>query len=109
MGLVFIGAVHDLGSLVVSMRNKGQTVGEIVGSVISPRVRVLFLLILFMALTIVLAIFGLVIAAVFKAYPQSIAPCLLQIPLAVVIGVLIHRRGGNIMIASVVSLNINFE
>jgi len=91
-GSIFIGAVHDFGALIVSMRNKGQTVGEIAGRVISPRVRVLFLLILFMALTIVLAIFGLVIAAVFKVYPQSIAPCLLQIPLAVLIGVFIHRE-----------------
>lgn len=104
LGSVFIGAVHDFGSLVVSMRNRGQTVGDIAGKVISPRVRILFLLVLFMALTIVLAIFGLVIAAVFKAYPQSIAPCLFQIPLAVLIGVLIHRRGGNIMVASVVAL-----
>ncbi len=104
VGSVFIGAVHDFGSLIVSMRNKGQTVGDIAGRVISPRVRVLFLLILFMALTIVLAIFGLVIAAVFKAYSQSIMPCLIQIPLAVLIGFFIHRRGGNIMIASVVSL-----
>jgi carbon starvation protein len=55
-GSIFIGAVHDFGALIVSMRNKGQTVGDIAGRVISPRVRVLFLLILFMALTIVLAI-----------------------------------------------------
>ena len=107
-GSVFIGAVHDFGALVVSMRNKGQTVGDIAGRVISPRVRVLFLLILFMALTIVLAIFGLVIAAVFKAYPQSIAPCLIQIPLAVLIGLLIHRKGGNIMLASIVSLALMY-
>lgn len=104
VGSVFIGAVHDFGALVVSMRNRGQTVGDIAGRVISPRVRVLFLLILFMALTIVLAIFGLVIAAVFKAYPQSITPCLLQIPLAMVIGVFIHRRGGSIMLASLIAL-----
>lgn len=104
IGSVFIGAVHDFGALIVSMRNKGQTVGDIAGRVISPRVRVLFLLILFMALTIVLAIFGLVIAAVFKQYPQSIAPCLFQIPLAVLIGMFIHRKGGSIMIASVVAL-----
>lgn len=103
-GSIFIGAVHDFGALIVSMRNKGHTVGDIAGRVISPRVRVLFLLILFMALTIVLAIFGLVIAAVFKAYPQSIAPCLFQIPLAVVIGLLIHRKGGNILLASVIAL-----
>lgn len=104
LGSVFIGAVHDFGVLVVSMRNKGQTVGDIAGRVISSRVRVLFLLILFMALTVVLAIFGLVIAAVFQKYHQSIAPCLLQIPLAVLIGVLVHRKGGNIMWVSLVSL-----
>lgn len=104
VGSIFIGAVHDFGSLIVSMRNRGQTVGDIAGKVISPRVRVLFLLVLFMALTIVLAIFGLVIAAVFKTYPASITPCLLQIPLAVLIGVFIHRRGANIMWASLGSL-----
>ena len=104
IGSVFIGAVHDFGALIVSMRNRGQTVGDIAGRVISPRVRVLFLLILFMALTIVLAIFGLVIASVFKVYPASIMPCLIQIPLAVLIGVFIHRKGGNILWASIVSL-----
>ena len=108
VGSVFIGAVHDFGALIVSMRNKGKTVGEIAGDVISKRVRILFLLILFMALTIVLAIFGLVIAAVFRAYPESIAPCLLQIPLAVLIGVFIHRRGGNIMVASLVALALMY-
>ncbi|MBK1832069.1 carbon starvation protein A [Verrucomicrobiaceae bacterium R5-34] len=104
VGSVFIGAVHDFGALIVSMRNRGQTVGDIAGRVISPRVRVLFLLILFLALTIVLAIFGLVIALVFRAYPQSITPCLLQIPLAVIIGLFIHRKGGNMMLASVGAL-----
>ena len=49
IGSVFVGAVHDFGALVVSMRNKGQTVGDIAGRVISPRVRILFLLILFVA------------------------------------------------------------
>lgn len=107
-GSVLIGAVHDFGALVVSMRNRGQTVGEIAGKVISPRVRVLFLLILFMTLTIVLAIFGLVIAAVFNAYPESIAPCLFQIPLAVVIGVFIHRRGGGMVWASIAALGLMY-
>ena len=108
LGSVFIGAVHDFGALVVSMRNRGQTVGDIAGRVISPRVRILFLLILFMALTIVLAIFGLVIASVFKTYPQSITPCLIQIPLAVLIGLFIHRKGGNIFFASLAALAVMY-
>ena len=94
-GSIFVGAVHDFGALIVSMRNKGQTVGDVAGSVISPRVRLLFLLILFMALTIVLAIFGLVIAKVFAMYPQAISPCLIQIPLALFIGTIVHKKGRN--------------
>jgi len=105
-GSILIGAVHDFGALVVSLRNKGQTVGDIAGRVITPRTRVLFLTILFLALTIVLAIFGLVIAAVFKIYPQSIFPCLVQIPLAIIIGVWLHRKGINLLIPSLVALAV---
>jgi carbon starvation protein len=107
-GSILIGAVHDFGALVVSMRNRGQTVGDIAGRVLAPRTRILFLSILFMALTIVLAIFGLVIAAVFKMYPAAIFPCLIQIPIALAIGMMIHRRGGNIMIPSLVALGIMY-
>ena len=107
-GSILIGAVHDFGSLVVSMRNRGQTVGDIAGRVLAPRTRVLFLSILFMALTIVLAIFGLVIAAVFKMYPASIFPCLVQIPLAVIIGTWLHRKGFNILVPSLIALAVMY-
>ncbi len=107
-GSIFMGAVHDFGALVVSMRNRGQTVGEISGRVLNPRIRVLFLIILFMALTIVLAIFGLVIALVFRAYPAAIFPCLVQIPLAVGIGIWLHRRGVGLMIPSLLALALMY-
>ena len=108
LGSIFIGAVHDLGSLVVSLRNDGQTVGDIAGRVIAPRVRLLFLCVLFLALTIVLAVFGLVIANVFDLYPQSIVPCLVQIPIAVGIGVWLHRRGVNLLVPSLLALALMY-
>lgn len=107
-GSILIGAVHDFGSLVVSMRNKGQTVGDISGRILAPRARILFLSILFLALTIVLAIFGLVIANVFKFYPASIFPCLIQIPIAVVIGLWLHRKGINLTIPSLLALGLMY-
>lgn len=108
LGSIFIGAVHDFGSIVVSLRNNGQTVGDIAGRVLNRRIRLLFLFVLFMALTIVLAIFGLVIAAVFKQYPASIVPCLLQIPIAVLIGTTIHRKGRNLLIPSALALGVMY-
>ncbi len=108
LGSIFIGAVHDFGALVVSLRNRGQTVGDIAGRVMKPRVRILFLSILFMALTIVLAIFGLVIAVVFRQYPAAIFPCLIQIPIAVGIGVWLHRQGKNILVPSILALAVMY-
>ncbi len=107
-GSILIGAVHDFGALVVSLRNRGQTIGDIAGRVLNPRVRLLFMFILFLALTIVLAIFGLVIAAVFKQYPAAIFPCLVQIPIAVVIGTWLHRRGMNLLVPSAIALGIMY-
>lgn len=92
-GSIFIGAVHDLGALVVSMRNRGQTIGEVAGRLINPRVKVLFLIVLFLALTIVLAIFGLVIASIFKLYPASVLSVWIEIPLAIAMGYWVYKRG----------------
>ncbi|MCH8822562.1 MAG: carbon starvation protein A [Planctomycetes bacterium] len=108
LGSILIGAVHDFGALVVSLRNRGQTVGDIAGRMLNKRVRIMFLLILFMALTIVLAIFGLVIAAVFKQYPAAIFPCTVQIPIAIVIGIYLHRKGVNILIPSIIALMLMY-
>ena len=101
---ILIGAVHDFGALVVSLRNRGQTVGDVAGRVLAPRARLLFLSILFMALTIVLAIFGLVIASVFRMYPSAIFPCIIQLPIAIAIGTLIHKKGSNMLIPCILAL-----
>jgi carbon starvation protein len=108
LGSIFIGAVHDFGSLVISLRNRGQTIGDVAGRVLAPRARFLFLSILFLTLTIVLAIFGLVIAAVFRNYPSAIFPCLVQIPLALIIGVTLHRKGMGLLIPSLIALAVMY-
>ncbi len=107
-GSIFVGAVHDLGTLVVSLRNRGMTVGEIAGRVLNPRARLLFLFILFFALWVVLAIFGWVIASVFTMFPQSILPVFLQIPIAIWIGVKVHRRGKNLLFPSIIALGLMY-
>lgn len=105
-GSIFIGAVHDFGALVVSMRNRGQTVGEVAGRLITPRARVLFLLILFFALTIVLAIFGLVIAIIFKLYPSSVLSVWIAMPVAMLVGYWGYKRGGSLAIPSILALMV---
>ena len=108
LGSIFIGAVHDFGALVISMRNRGQTVGDIAGRMITPRAKLFFLLVLFMSLTIVLAIFGLVIALIFALYPESVLSVWIEIPLAISIGIWIHRKGKSLLIPSVLALGVMY-
>lgn len=105
-GSIFLGAVHDLSALVVSMRNRGQTIGEIAGRLINPRVKLLFLIILFLALMIVLAIFGLVIANIFDMYPSSVLAVWIAMPIAMVIGYMVYKKGYSPTVPALVSLAI---
>ena len=105
-GSIFIGAVHDFGALVVSMRNRGQTIGEVAGRIISPRTKILFLLVLFFALTVVLAIFGLVIAGIFKGYPESVLGVWISLPIAIFIGMQIRKGATNLLPMSIGALAI---
>ena len=84
------------------------TIGDIARKVLHPRARILFLSILFLALTLVLAVFGVAIAKVFKAFPMAIFPSLVQIPLAMGIGAFIHRKGKNLLPASLAVLTLMY-
>ena len=105
-GSIFIGAVHDFGALVVSMRNNGQTIGEVAGRMISKRTKLLFLVTLFFALTVVLAIFGLVIAEIFRIYPESVLAVWISLPIAILIGVQLRRGSKNLFLMAMISLAI---
>lgn len=94
LGSIFIGAVHDFGALVISLRSRGQTIGDVAGRMISSRARVLFLLILFLALTVVIGVFGLVIAVIFSVYPQTVLSVWIELPIAIAIGFM-YLRGGS--------------
>ena len=108
VGSIFIGAVHDFGALVVSMRSRGQTIGEVAGRMINPRTRYLFLAVLFITLAVVIGIFGLVIAVIFAAYPISVFPVWCEIPLAIAIGYWVYKRKGKLLVPSLIALAIMY-
>ncbi len=98
LGSIFMGAVHDLGSLVVSLRNQGRSIGDIAGDLINSRVKTLFLLIIFFLLLLVVAVFGVVIGLCFKLYPQAVIPVWGQIPIALLLGYLVYKKNMNALV-----------
>jgi carbon starvation protein len=108
VGSIFMGAVHDFGALVVSLRKQGRSIGDLAADVVNKRVRILFLLIIFLELLIVVAIFGVVIAVAFLICPQAVIPVFLEIPIAIWLGYMIYKKGGNHTVLGIVAVVIMY-
>ena len=103
-GSIFAGAVHDLGALVLSMRHEGKSIGDITGSIINPRTRSLFFLIIFFCLLIVIAIFAILMANLFVQYPQCVFPIWFEIPIAMGLSWYLYKKKGNLLVGSIVAI-----
>ncbi|MCP5043722.1 MAG: carbon starvation protein A [bacterium] len=102
VGTLFMGAMHDFSALVISLRHKGRSIGEVAGHVINRRVQVLFLIVISFLIWIVLAVFAYIIATLFKNNPASIFPINVQILVAMALGWLVYRRGAPMLGPSLV-------
>ena len=104
LGSILMGAVHDLGALIISLRNQGKSLSDYTAKYVNPRTKILFFVIVFLELWIVIAIFGMVIAIIFKMFPASVFPVWFQIPIALTLGYLIYNRKKKHVIPSIFAL-----
>lgn len=104
LGTVFMGAVHDYGALVVSVREKGRSIADIAATVVSGRVRLMFLCFIMVVSWLVLAVFAMAIADLFVQVPSSVLPVNVAIVVALVIGWLLYKKRTPPLIPSLVAL-----
>ena len=95
LGAVFIGAVHDFGALVVSIRTRGMSLGKVTENLVGPRGKTLFHLVIFFLIALAMGVFVHVIAVLFSPdfYPEAVLPSGVLIGVAVAMGVAVHRGG----------------
>ena len=93
VGTVLMGAVHDFSALVISLRNKGRSIGDIAGRVVNARTRTLFLLIISFLIWIVLAVFAFIIGTLFESNPGAVFPIWVQTVVALALGWAVYRGG----------------
>ncbi|WP_025620273.1 carbon starvation CstA family protein [Salinispora cortesiana] len=106
LGTIFAAGVHDFGALAVSVRHRARNIGTLAADVISKRARVLFLLIIFFLLTLVNAVFAVVIGNLLVAYPGAVIPIFVEIPLAIAIGQYIYRTRRPALVPSIAGVII---
>ncbi len=106
LGTVFMGAVHDFGALVISLKEKGKSVADISSKVINKRVRIMFLIFIMCLTWLVLAVFANAIASLFSKYPEAVLPINIEIIIAMFIGYLIYKKKIDALIPSLIALAI---
>lgn len=107
-GTIFAAGVHDFGTMVLSIRHKGQSVGILANRMIGQRGKMLFLFIILILVLMINAVFAWVISNLFINFPASVLSIFIQIPLAVWIGFHVYKRSGNILIPSLIVLFVMY-
>ena len=107
LGALFVGCVHDFGSLVVSMRAKGMSIGKVTEGIIGKRAKTLFHLIIFFGIALAMGVFVYVIAVMFSisdawdpqqpmadpsSFPTAVLPSAVLIGLAMIMGYLLYKK-----------------
>ncbi len=103
-GNIFIGAVHDFTSLIVSVRHKGQSIGKVIEEQIGVRGKQLFLIFAWATLVLIIAAFAILVAKTFVATPEVASASILFILLAVIFGLSIYRMKTSLAVATIIGV-----
>ena len=107
IGGIFFGAVQDFGSIFVSIRHEGKSLGEVIENTMGRKCRVLFTVFAWLVLLLVVAAFADIVANSFTGSTAngSVATAsLLFIPLAIAFGYFVYRKNAPMAVASVVGV-----
>ncbi len=104
LGTIFFAGVHDAGAIWASIRNRAKSVGALTGEVVGGRARIVFMIVIFLVLLMVNAVFGVVIAKLLINTPGAVVPVWGAIAVALVIGQLIYRRVIGLGLVSVIGV-----
>jgi carbon starvation protein len=102
-GVVFMGAAHDFGVLVLSMQNKGKSIAHVCEDLLGPKVKNLFLIVIFFLVWMVIAVFALVIANLFISFPSSVIPVNFEIFIAITIGIVAKKSKWSLTVPSILA------
>jgi carbon starvation protein len=92
LGAIFIGAVHDLGALTVSLRYDGRSIGDVCRDLVGQRARLLFLVLIFFLMSLAMGNFVVVISSLYIRFqPDAVLPSIGATILAAFVGLAVYR------------------
>ncbi len=108
LGSVFIGAVHDYTSLMVSVQNQGKSLANISEKTLGRRTKIIFSIFLWLTLALVIAVFAVVAAQTLVSQPEIVIPTFGLVFIAMAFGWTIYTKGVKIPAATLGALILLF-
>jgi carbon starvation protein len=104
LGTTFLGAVHDYLALMVSVRHGGASIAEVARMAMGQGAKSIFSVFLWLALVLIVAVFGVVGAMTLVQKPEIVFPTFMIVPIAMLFGLLIYRFRFPVAVGSIVSV-----
>ncbi|MGN0846444.1 MAG: carbon starvation protein A [Kiritimatiellia bacterium] len=107
-GCIFIGSMHDMVTLFLSVRHEGKSIGSVIEDVLGRPGKMIFLMFCFAALVLVMSVFTGQVADSFVSNPEVATSSLLGIFEAALFGVCVYRLNWSVKWASLVFVPVLF-
>ena len=109
IGCIFVGAMHDMAAMVLSVRHQGKSIASIIEEYIGFWGRQLFIVFCLATLILVVAVFADMVAKGFMANPAVATASILFIAISPIFGTLVYKKGVSLLLASLIFVPIAFS
>lgn len=107
-GTIFIGWIHDYGSMMTSSRSEGASFGPITYELISPKARTILLWYILWYIVLILSSFTNVVSSLFNSFPVTPIPVFIVTIVGMLAGYMTYKLKVNIVYTTVIAVVIMF-
>ncbi len=104
LGTIFIGAVHDYLSLMISVRNKGKGIAQISSKALNKKSGKIFAIMIYFTLMLIITVFSVSAADSILAQPSLVIPIVAISIIAVILGLAVYKFKKNALVSSLIAL-----
>jgi carbon starvation protein len=108
LGTVFIGAVHDYLSLMISVKNKGKGISEITSKALNEKSGKIFALMIYLTLVLIVSVFSVSAADSIIKEPSLVIPVIAISIIALALGIAVYKFKKNPLTSTIIALILAF-
>ncbi len=106
LGPIFFGTINEVVARTGASRSQGISIDDFAAGIVTRRIRILFLLVIFLVLLLLTAVFILIAAQLFVTYSRAVIPIWMVLPITFFWGTLNFQKGKRLFGAGMLAMLI---